>query len=80
MAGDVDVKKVIAIDVTDKRGSDRRLVNSLLDQVKENLSARKTEVALGDGAYDRREIFGHLQQKGIQPIIIRSTQIQRSDC
>jgi hypothetical protein len=47
--------------------------NSLIDQAEENLSGRKIEKALGDGAFDRREIFDHLQQRGIQPVIkIRS--------
>jgi hypothetical protein len=43
--------------------------NSLVDQTEENLSGRRIEKALGYGAFDRREIFDHLQQKEIQPVI-----------
>jgi hypothetical protein len=43
--------------------------NSLIDQAEENVSGQKIDEAIGDGAFDRREIFYHLQEKGIQPII-----------
>ena len=73
LAVDVKTKEIAAIEVTDERVSDGSKFNSLVNQAEENLSGRKIEEALGDGAYDRREIFDHLQQKGIQPFIkIRS--------
>jgi len=73
LAVDVKTKEIVAIEVTDERVSDGSKFNSLIDQAEENLSGREIEEALGDGAYDRREIFDHLQQKGIQPVIkIRS--------
>ena len=67
LAVDVKTKEIVAIEVTDERVSDGSRFNSLVDQAEENLSGRKIEKALGDGAFDRREIFDHLQQKGIQP-------------
>ncbi len=69
LAVDVKTKEIVAIEVTDERVSDGSRFNSLIDQAEENLSGRKIEKALGDGAFDRREIFDHLQQKGIQPVI-----------
>ena len=73
LAVDVKTKEIVAIEVTDERVSDGSKFNSLISQAEENLSGRKIKEALGDGAYDRREIFDHLQEKGIQPVIkIRS--------
>jgi hypothetical protein len=73
LAVNVETKEIVAIEVTDERVSDGSKFNSLVDQAEENLSGRRIEKALGDGAFDRREIFDHLQQKGIQPVIkIRS--------
>jgi hypothetical protein len=67
LAVDVKTKEIVAIEVTDERVSDGSRFNSLVDQAEENLSGRKIEKALGDGAFDRREIFDHLVKKGIQP-------------
>ena len=79
LAVDVKTKEIAAIEVTDERVSDGSKFNSLVNQAEENLSGRKIEEALGDGAYDRREIFDHLQQKGIQPVIkIRSNAITKA--
>jgi len=73
LAVNAETKEIVAIEVTDERVSDGSKFNSLVDQAEENLSGRRIEKALGDGAFDRREIFDHLQQKGIQPVIkIRS--------
>jgi len=69
LAFDVMTKEIVAIEVTDERVSDGSRFNSLADQAEENLSGRKIEMALGDGAFDRREIFDHLQEKQIQPAI-----------
>jgi hypothetical protein len=73
LAVNVETKEIVAVEVTDERVSDGSKFNSLVDQAEENLSGRKIEKTLGDGAFDRREIFDHLQQKHIQPVIkIRS--------
>jgi hypothetical protein len=69
LAVNVETKEIVAIEVTDERVSDGSKFNSLIDQAEENLSERKIEKALGDGAFDRREIFDHLQEKLIQPVI-----------
>jgi hypothetical protein len=69
LAVDVKTKQIVAIEVTDERVSDGSKFNSLIDQAEKNVSCRKIDAALGDGAFDRREIFDHLQEKGIQPII-----------
>ncbi len=69
LAVDVKTKEIVAIEVTDERVSDGSKFNSLIDQAEENLSGRKIEEVLSDGEYDRREIFNHLQEKGIQPVI-----------
>jgi hypothetical protein len=67
LAVNVKTREIVAIEVTDERVSDGSKFNSLVDQAEENLSGRKIEKALGDGAFDRRDIFDHLQQKEIQP-------------
>jgi hypothetical protein len=69
LAVDVKTKQIVAIEVTDERTSDGSKFNSLIDQVEKNVCGRKIEEVLGDGAFDRKEIFDHLQEKGIQPII-----------
>ena len=69
LAVDVKTKEIVAIEVTDERVSDGSKFNSLIDQAEENISGRKIEEVLGDGGYDRREIFNHLKEKGIQPVI-----------
>ena len=69
LAVNVDTKEIVAIEVTDERVSDGSKFNSLVDQAEENLSGRRIKKALGDGAFDRREIFDHLPQKEIQPVI-----------
>jgi hypothetical protein len=79
LAVDVKTKEIVAIEVTDERVSDGSKFNSLISQAEENLYGRKIKEALGDGAYDRREIFDYLQQKGIQPVIkIRSNAITKA--
>jgi hypothetical protein len=79
LAVDVKTKEIVAIEVTDERVSDGSKFNSLISQAEENLSGRKIKETLGDGAYDRREIFDHLQEKGIQPVIkIRSNAITKA--
>ena len=79
LAVDVKTKEIAAIEITDERVSDGSKFNSLIEQAEENLSGRKIKEALGDGAYDRRDIFSHLQQKGIQPVIkIRSNAITKA--
>jgi hypothetical protein len=65
----MDVKSIVAIGVTDERVSDGDRFNSVVDQAEENLSGRKIEETLSDGAYDRKEIFDYLRQKAIQPVI-----------
>jgi len=69
LAVDVKTKQIVAIEVTDERVSDGSKFNSLIDQAEANVSGRKIDEVLGDGAFDRKEIFDHLHEKGIQPII-----------
>jgi hypothetical protein len=40
---------------------------SLIDQAEKNVCGRKIEEALGDGAFDRKEIFDHLRKKEFNP-------------
>jgi hypothetical protein len=79
LAVDVKTKQIVAIEVTDERVSDGSKFNSLIDQAEGNISGFRIKESLGDGAFDRREIFDHLQEKGIQPIIkTRSNAIAKS--
>jgi hypothetical protein len=69
IAVDVKTKQIVAIEVTDERASDGSRFKSLIDQAEGNLSGCNIKEALGDGAYDRKEIFDYLQQRGVQPVI-----------
>ena len=65
LAVDVKTKEIVAIEVTDERVSDGSRFNSLADRKRIFQDARSK----GDGAFDKREIFDHLQEKEIQPVI-----------
>lgn len=69
LAVDVETKEIVGIEVTDETVSDGARFNSLVNQAEKNIGGRKIEAALGDGGYDRREIFNHLNEKGIRPVI-----------
>ncbi|MEM3064785.1 MAG: IS5 family transposase, partial [Candidatus Nitrosotenuis sp.] len=63
---DVSTKQILAIKITDEHSHDSRHIKHLLRE-----SARFGAVSkvLGDGAYDSREIFSHVEGMGAVPAI-----------
>ena len=66
IAVDVKTKQILAIEVTDERTGDGRMLESLVEQAEGY--CRIVRVIL-DGAYDSRRNFSYLAGKGIDPVI-----------
>jgi hypothetical protein len=66
IAVDVRRKKILALEVTDERTGDERMLQPLVDE-----AFKKTKIvkAIADGAYDTKKIFQYLTAKKIEPII-----------
>src|SRR3989304_6699676 len=66
IAVDVKRKKILALEVTDEKGGDERMLQPLVEE-----ASRKGKIAkaIGDGAYDTRSNFHYLAEKGIEPVI-----------
>jgi len=62
----VDVKsgQILAMDVTDERTGDGKMLKPLVEQASERANIK---LALMDSAYDSRENFNFLESKGIEP-------------
>jgi len=63
IAVDVRTKKIVGIEVTDETVGDSRVFKELICQAE---TKGKVEKVLADGAYDTRDIFDILQEKGIE--------------
>jgi len=66
IAVDVKRKKILALQVTDEKVGDGRMLQSLVEEASGNT---KIAEALGDGAYDSKRNFHYLAEKGIEPVI-----------
>ena len=66
IAVDVKRKKILALEVTDEKVGDERMLQPLVEE-----ASRKGKIAkaIGDGAYDTRSNFHYLAEKGIEPVI-----------
>ena len=64
-----DEKKTIALEITDEKVHDGKVIKQLIEQVLNNNHNIKIKSFLGDGAYDSNENFKYLKDKRIQPII-----------
>jgi len=66
IAVDVKRKRVLALEVTDEKVGDERMLQPLVED-----ASRKGKIAkaIGDGAYDTRSNFHYLTEKGIEPVI-----------
>jgi IS5 family transposase len=66
IAVDVKRKKILALEVTDEKVGDGRMLQPLVEE-----ASRKGKIAktIGDGAYDTRSNFHYLTEKGIEPVI-----------
>ncbi len=59
----MNTKKILAIKVTDEKVGDSRVFGELISQAEKS---GKIEKALADGAYDTRENFNLLEEKGME--------------
>jgi len=73
---DVSTKQILAIKITDERSHDSKHLPYL---VRESSKYGKITKLLGDGAFDSRKIFSHLDDRNIMPAIrVRKNSIPRS--
>ena len=92
VAVDIKTKDILALDVTDVKVHDGKVLKKLVNQVledsttttisdtKSNKMVVKIKSALGDGAYDSNANFQYLQEKGITPgIKIRKNSVVSSE-
>jgi IS5 family transposase len=66
IAVDVKRKRILALEVTDEKVGDERMLQPLVEEASRK---RKIAKAIGDGAYDTRSNFHYLAEKGIEPVI-----------
>jgi predicted acylesterase/phospholipase RssA len=69
VAVNIKTKEILALEVTDEKVHDGKVIKQLIEQVLNNNHNIKTKSLLGDGAYDSNENFKYLKEKRIQPII-----------
>ena len=69
VAVDIKTKEILALEVTDEKVHDGKIMPKLIEQILENSNNIKIKSALGDGSYDSNENFKYLQNKRIRPAI-----------
>ena len=63
---DIETNQALGLEITDESVQDDQMFTPLLDQTQHHCGEEHQVVqALGDGAYDRNEIFNVLEQRGI---------------
>ena len=67
IAVDVKTKKLLALEITDERVSDGKMLKPLMEQVKER--GGRVDRVYADGGYDSKENFNYLAENGIEPVI-----------
>jgi IS5 family transposase len=66
IAVDVKRKKILALEVTDEKVGDERMLQPLVEEASKKAKIAKT---VADGAYDTKSNFHYLDGKRIQPVI-----------
>jgi len=75
VAVDIKTKEILALEVTDEKVYDGRMLKKLFDHVLDSSSSSsesnmtKVKYVLADGAYDSNNNFRYLQEKKIMPSI-----------
>ena len=69
IAINIKTKEILALEVTDEKLHDGKVMPKLIEHVFENNKNVKIESAIGDGSYDSNENFKYLQKKKIKPAI-----------
>ncbi len=72
VAVNIKTKEILALEVTDEKVHDSKLMKNLVEGVLNNNHNIKIKSFIGDGrAYDSNENFKYLKEKRIRPIIIK---------
>src|SRR6185437_4097237 len=70
VAVSIKTKEILALEITDEKVHDSKVVKNLVEGVLNNNPGVKIKSFIGDGAYDSNENFKYLkEEKRIQPII-----------
>jgi predicted acylesterase/phospholipase RssA len=69
VAVNIKTKEILALEVTDEKVHDGKVMKNLVEGVLNSNHNIKIKSFLGDGAYDSNENFKYLKEKRIQPII-----------
>jgi hypothetical protein len=69
VAVDVKTKQILALEVTDEKVHDNKVIKNLVEGVLNNNQDIKIKSFIGDGAYDSNENFKYLKERRIWPII-----------
>lgn len=66
---DAKSKKLLAMEITDERTGDGKMLKPLVEKTEKNVGKEKIKRVSADGAYDSKENFDYLDGKGIEPAI-----------
>jgi hypothetical protein len=69
VAVDVNTKRLIALEITDERTGDGKMLKPLIEKAEKNVGKGKIKQATADGAYDSKQNFEYLDGKGIEPAV-----------
>jgi hypothetical protein len=69
VAVDIKTKEILALEVTDEKVHDSKMMKKLENVLKIKPNKKKIKSLLGDGAYDSNDNFRFLNEKKIDPII-----------
>ena len=69
IAVNIKIKEILALEVTDEKAHDGKVMPRLIEHILKNNKDVEIESALGDGSYDSNENFKYLQTKRIMPCI-----------
>lgn len=69
VAVNIKTKEILALEVTDEKLHDGKVMPRLIEHILKNNKDVKIEYALGDGSYDGNENFKYPQKKKIKPAI-----------
>ena len=67
IAVNIKTKEILALDVTDEKTHDGKVLRKLVSHVLDRPDKKKIESVLADGAYDSNANFRYLEEKGIKP-------------
>ncbi len=71
VAVNIKTKEILALEVTDEKVHDSKVVKNLVEGVLNNNHNIKIKSFIGDGAYDSNKNFKYLKEKRIRPTIIK---------